>query len=73
MRMRARCCRSGIRISVKRLSCHLVSQGDAGAQPTERTLPPEVERLARFADGPGAAAGEEPQHWLASWWRYQGP
>lgn len=48
-------------------------KGEATAQPSERTLPPEVERLALFADGPGAAAGEEPQHWLVSWWRYQGP
>ncbi|KAL4458984.1 hypothetical protein ABPG75_013849 [Micractinium tetrahymenae] len=48
------------------------SKNDAATQPSERALPPEVERLACFSDGPGAAA-EEPQNWLASWWRYQGP
>lgn len=37
---------------------------------TGRRLPPEVEALANFTDGPGACPAEGG---FLSWWRYQGP
>ena len=42
------------------------------AQQQEAALPPEVERLARFTDGPGSPAEEQQPRGLLSLWRYQG-
>ncbi|EFN53310.1 hypothetical protein CHLNCDRAFT_136985 [Chlorella variabilis] len=46
----------------------------AESAPVEAALPPEMDRLMRFTDGPGAVEQEaEGMPLLARLWRYQGP
>lgn len=42
-------------------------------QRAEAALPPEMERVMRFTDGPGAVAEPEEPNLLLRLWRYQGP
>jgi hypothetical protein len=42
-------------------------------QHAEASLPPEMERVMRFSDGPGAVPEHEEPNLLLRLWRYQGP